>query len=98
MKCLGWRPISTEFDTLRPGQRSACMKRLIFLWIVLLLPSFCQAQPVPPVTSVEVGSDPEVFDSKNVHERAQNKGAYNLRVRYLKVEGRWAGQVELPLK
>ena len=74
------------------------MKLLIFLWIVLLLPSFCQAQPVPPVTSVEVGSDPESFDSKKVHERAQNKGAYSLRVRYLKVEGRWAGQVELPLK
>jgi hypothetical protein len=52
------------------------------------------------VTNLEVGSGPEAFDSKNrqVHERAQNKGAYKLRVRYLKVEGRWAGQIQLPLK
>ena len=74
------------------------MKLLIFLWTVLLLSNFCQAQPIPPVTDIEVGSDPEAFDSNKVHERAQNKGAYNLRVRYLKVDGRWAGRVELPLK
>jgi hypothetical protein len=76
------------------------MKLVIFLPIVLLLPRLCQAQPVPSVTNLEVGSGPEAFDSKNrqAHERAQNKGAYKLRVRYLKVEGRWAGQVQLPLK
>ena len=74
------------------------MKLLIFLWTILVLSNFCQAQPTPPVTDIEVGADRETFDSNKVHERAQNKGAYNLKVRYLKVEGRWAGQVELPLK
>jgi len=80
------------------------MKALIFLWIVLLLPCLCLGQPTPPVTDLEVGSDRktsdnEAFDSKNqqVHERAQKKGAYKLRVRYVKVEGRWADQVQLPL-
>ena len=66
------------------------MKASIFLWFVLLLPRFCLAQPV----------DLEFDDSKNqqdVHERAQKKDAYKLRVRYVKVEGRWAGGVQLPL-
>ncbi len=75
------------------------MKTLIFCTIVLLLPSYCLAQPVPPVTNLEVGSGQGTADSKNqdVYERAQNKRAYNLRVGYVKVEGRWAAGVQLPL-
>ena len=65
----------------------------------------CLAQP--DVTSVEVGagSRREGDDEKKVHQRAQKQGAYNLRVRYVKVEkadwfGRktpWAVPVQIPL-
>ena len=76
------------------------MKRLIFFSIALLLPAFCLAQAVPPVTNLEFGPDQGTADSKNqgdMRERALKKGVYGLRVRYVKVDGRWAAGVQLPL-
>jgi len=71
----------------------------MFFWIVLMLPSSGLAQPTPAVTNLEFGSSGEAVDSKNysAHVRAQNMKIYKLRVRYVKVEGRWANAIQLPL-
>jgi len=76
------------------------MKALVLLWIALLFPMLCLGQPSPPVTSVEIGSErSRTFDQmqRQADERAQKKEAYTLRIRYVKVEGRWADQLLLPL-
>ncbi len=66
------------------------------LLFVFSIQFFAQAQE-PPV-SVEFGPDSTVHDDKQqADERAQNNGVYNLRVRYVKVEGRWARPLHLPL-
>src|SRR5437879_13053737 len=55
------------------------------------------AQTPPPV-DVEVGSERASHPKlKSAHERAKKAGAYSLRVRYVKVEGRWAKDVALPI-
>jgi len=76
------------------------MKALALLWVALLFPMLCLGQPSPPITSVEIGSEPSrTFDQmqRQADEHAQKKEAYTLRVRYVKVEGRWADQLPLPL-
>src|SRR5437016_8894074 len=61
------------------------------------MPSLCAAQTPPPV-DVEVGSERASHPKlKSAHERAKKAGAYSLRVRYVKVEGRWAKDVALPI-
>lgn len=70
------------------------MKALALLLVALLFPMLCLGQPNPTVTNV-------VFEQESMQTRAdvraQKKEAYNLRVRYVKVEGRWGGQFQLPL-
>jgi hypothetical protein len=76
---------------------------LIAAWIVLSMPGLCLAQARPPV-DVEVGSGWDKADPrsahpkhKSAHERAKKAEAYSLRVRYVKVEGRWVGDISLPI-
>ena len=64
---------------------------------MVVMPSLCLAQTPPPV-DVEVGSERASHPKlKSAHERAKKAGAYSLRVRYVKVEGRWAKDVALPI-
>ncbi|PYM40881.1 MAG: hypothetical protein DME16_25705, partial [Candidatus Rokuibacteriota bacterium] len=73
------------------------MRALVFVWLILVMPSLCPAQTPPPV-DVEVGSERASHPKlKSAHERAKKAGAYSLRVRYVKVEGRWAKDVALPI-
>jgi hypothetical protein len=76
---------------------------LIAAWLALSMPGLCLAQPPPPV-DVEVGSGWDKADPrsahpkhKSAHERAKKAEAYSLRVRYVKVEGRWVGDIPLPI-
>jgi hypothetical protein len=58
----------------------------------------CQAQDAAPV-SLDFGPEKAVV-SKNNQEAvatAAQRGVNNMRVRYVKVEGRWAGRMRLPL-
>jgi hypothetical protein len=78
------------------------MKALALFWVALLFPMLCLGQPSPPVISVDIVSGSErsrAFETmqQQADERAKKKQAYTLRVRYVKVEGRWAGQVQIPL-
>jgi hypothetical protein len=80
------------------------MNRLGPLWFALVVPALGLAQPSPPLTSVELGPEPAAAESrafkpnhKQAHERAENKQAYKLRVRYVRVDARWTGQIQLPL-
>jgi hypothetical protein len=78
--------------------------RVLFAaWLVLSLPGLCLAQAPSPV-DVEVGSGWDQADAraahpkhKGAHERAKKAEAYSLRVRYVKVEGRWARGISLPM-
>lgn len=70
------------------------MKALVILWCALLFPMLCFGQSNAAVTNVEIESESMQGQADN---RAQIKGAYNLRVRYVKVEERWGGQFQLPL-
>jgi len=73
------------------------VRALVVAWLVLVMPSLCLAQAPPPV-DVEVGSDRASHPKlRGAHERAKKAGAYSLRVRYVKVEGRWAKDVALPI-
>jgi len=79
------------------------MRVLTFASLALLVPGLCFAQAPPPV-DLEVGSGWDQADprsskpkQKDAHERAKKAGAYSLRVRYVKVEGRWARGVPLPI-
>ena len=80
------------------------LKPMAFLALALALPMGCLGQPAAAMTSVEVGDDQDNAGSRPVHpcekvahERARRKKAYALRVGEVKVEGRWAGEVKLPL-
>lgn len=69
--------------------------------LAVLAPGVCPAQTPPPV-NIEVGADserpaPRPPHHKDAHERAERAGVYTLRVRYVKVEGRWATRVPLPI-
>lgn len=79
------------------------MRALTLVLLALLVPGLCLAQISPPV-NLEVGSgwdqaDPRSSQPKlrDAHELAKRAGAYSLRVRYVKVEGRWARGVPLPI-
>ena len=49
---------------------------------------------------MELGPDQEKVDPRNkaAHDLARKTGVYSLRVRYVRVEGRWADRVALPIK
>ncbi len=72
-----------------------------FLFVALLgLPALLYAADV---TSLEFGpdrSDPRANKPQNklAHERAKKSAAYGTRVAYVKIEGRWVGNVPLPIK
>jgi len=73
------------------------VRALVVVWLVLVMPSLCLAQAPPPV-DVELGSERASHPKlKSAHELAKKAGAYSLRVRYVKVEGRWAKDVALPI-
>src|SRR3990172_4134059 len=79
------------------------MRVLTLASLALLVPGLCFAQTPPPV-NLEVGSGWDQADPrssqpkhKDAHELAKKAGAYSLRVRYVKVEGRWARGVPLPI-
>ncbi len=79
------------------------MRALTLASLALLVPGLCLAQTPPPV-DLEVGSGWDQADPrssqpkhKDAHELAKRAGAYSLRVRYVKVEGRWARGVPLPV-
>jgi len=59
-------------------------------------PAIGSAQNPPPV-SIEFEPDSRE-STRNADERATKAGVYSLRVRYVKVEARWADSVELPLR
>src|SRR5690242_19743620 len=81
------------------------MKKLTLGWIAILFVSLCIGRAAPPPTStnevlsLDVTDDPRTSQPKfkEVHKRARGKKAYATRVRYVKVAGRWSGQVQLPL-
>jgi hypothetical protein len=83
------------------------MRVLTLASLTVLVPGLCLAQTAPPVNlpppvNLEVGSGseqaaPRSSHHKDAHERAEKAGAYSLRVRYVKVEGRWATRVPLPI-
>lgn len=71
--------------------------------LVLLAPGLCVAQTSPPV-NLDLGPGSEGAEPRpsrpardDAHERAERAGVYSLRVRYVKVEGRWAARVPLPI-
>lgn len=79
-------------------------KHLAVLWVVLFAPVWSRGQTIPAMVSLEVGdgrddpgSRPLHPREKVAHTRARKKKVYALRVGDVKVEGRWAGQVPLPL-
>ena len=74
------------------------MKPILWFWFLLLTPLAGWAQPSAPV-SLDLDGGPEITESETerAHRRAVEKKAYKLRVRYVKVEGRWADHVQVPL-
>lgn len=79
------------------------MKAWILIWIALLSPKLCLAQ-TPPVVDVEVGHDWDADDArssdpkyKQAHDSAKTREAYAKRIGSIKVEGRWVGDVKLPI-
>ncbi len=67
------------------------------LALLVLLPASSLAQPPPPV-SVEIGPDDFSTDpSQAADQRARKAGVYDLRVRYVTIDARWAKGVTLPL-
>ena len=77
-------------------------KPLALLCAVLTLPAFCHGQTPAPVTSVEFGNDtaprPAHPRQRVAQQRAKKSNVYSLRTGAVNVEGRWAGEVSLPLK
>jgi len=71
--------------------------RLLYL-ILLLLPRLGLGQDAAPVN---LDFSPQKETNRQNHREvaaaAKQRGVYNLRVRYVKVEGRWFGRLPLPL-
>ena len=62
-----------------------------------MLPASSLAQPPPPV-SVDLGADDFSTDpGRAADQRARKAGVYDLRVRYVTIDARWAKGVKLPL-
>lgn len=80
------------------------LRHLVLLWVALVFPAWCHGQTASDVTSVEFDDRRDTASApvkhpreKAAHQRALEKNAYILRVGEVKVEGRWASQVPLPL-
>jgi len=70
------------------------MRLVLALAVLVLLPAWSHAQPQPPI-SVDLDSgNPELTTAD---QRAEKAKAYGERVRYVKIDARWAKDVTLPL-
>jgi hypothetical protein len=69
-----------------------------FLSLSLFLCSLCLGQDAAPV-NLDFSPQKETTrqNNRDVATAAEQHGAYDLRVRYVKVEGRWVGNLPLPL-
>jgi hypothetical protein len=80
------------------GPRAVFRKLGVSLFLCLFWPALGSGQDAAPV-NLTFGSDagPTPSDVQSALTGAKNGGVYALRVRSVKVEGRWANRVPLPL-
>jgi hypothetical protein len=77
---------------------NASVKRRSFLCLSLLLPGLCFGQDAAPV-SLDFGPQKDTTrqNYRAVVAAAEERAVYDLRVRFVKVEGRWVDHLPLPL-
>ena len=77
---------------------NAGVKRRSFLCLSLLLPGLCFGQDAAPVSlDFSPQKDTTRQNHRAVVAAAEERAVYDLRVRYVKVEGRWVDHLPLPL-
>lgn len=87
-----------KFPSLFAVSPKTGVKRRSFLCLGLLLPGLCLGQDAAPV-SLDFGPEKETTlqNHREVVAAAQQHAVFDLRVSYVKVEGRWTSHLPLPL-
>jgi hypothetical protein len=87
-----------QFPVPFAASPNAGVKRRSFLCVSLLLPGLCFGQDAAPVSlDFSPQKDTTRQNRRAVVAAAEQRAVYDLRVRFVKVEGRWVDHLPLPL-